>query len=434
MTWSVVVRSKREQRLMNALLNAEEPPSKGQGKGKSKGKGRTGPAVAESSRKPEWTCRSCQTPNFMNRDECRRCGKAQPPKGKGKGTSTVAKPKEISKTKLKTMRQEMDYKAAMMRHAEEEEIEEDGDEKMAEGEENDATEDEEDLDVSLLELEKEEESELKAKLKNVEHVLLQAKAVSLAEGMEELEKRAALYRLAIRRKQPDGEQLDQAKQLWERAQSIREKQETRIQQLQESLNQAKDKLKLQEKQVEAAKAAYEEVRMKLQNPKPAPTTTVASADPGEVTQKTLTALAAKVPAFEGSITAGELHHMLLAAMHQTADEMKGSYTSMEKWEMKPVAFQFGIDPERAMPVEKTPLAEPVPPPPKATETSLAKMLMKPKDPLVGPAWVSSPAPKTTARGADRSREEEHERHRSRSAEHGRTPSTPEAPPSPEASH
>ena len=84
MTWSVVVRSKREQRLTNALLNAEESSAKGQGKGKSKGKGRTGPAGAEPSRKPEWTCRSCQTPNFMNRDECRRCGEARPAKGKGR--------------------------------------------------------------------------------------------------------------------------------------------------------------------------------------------------------------------------------------------------------------------------------------------------------------------------------------------------------------
>ena len=205
----------------------------------------------------------------------------------------------------------------------------------------DETEEENELDAALLELEKEDESELKAKLKNVEHVLIQAKTVSLTEGMEELEKRAALYRLASRRRQPDGEQLDQAKQLWERAQSLRDKQETKIQQLQESLDQAKDKLKLQEKQVGAAKAAYEEVRMKLQNPKPAEPKTAASADPGEVTQKTLTALAAKVPAFEGAITAGELQSMLLQAMHQTADEMKGSYTSMERWEMKPVTFQFG---------------------------------------------------------------------------------------------
>ena len=229
---------------MNALLNAEETSSKGQGKGKSKGKGRTGPAAAESSRKPEWTCRSCQTPNFMNREECRRCGDARMAKGKGKGSSTLAKPQEVSKTKIKTMRQEMDYKAAMMRHAEEEEeAEEEGDEKMATGEGYGETEEENELDTALLELEKEDETELKSKLKNVEHVLIQAKSVSLTEGMEELERRAALYRLAIRRKQPDGEQLDQAKQLWERAQSLRDKQETKIQQLQESLNQAKDKSK-----------------------------------------------------------------------------------------------------------------------------------------------------------------------------------------------
>ena len=405
MTWSVVVRSKREQRLMNALLNAEEPSSKGQGKGKSKGKGRTGPAGAESSRKPEWTCRSCQTPNFMNRDECRRCGEVRPGKGKGKGSSTLAKPQEVSKTKIKTMRQEMDYKAAMMRHVEEEEAEEEGDAKMATGEGYGEAEEENELDNALLELEKEDEAELKSKLKNVEHVLIQAKTVSLTEGMEELEKRAALYRLAIRRKQPDGEQLDQAKQLWERAQSLRDKQEAKIQQLQENLNQARDKLKLQEKQVDAAKAAYEEVRLKLQNPKPAEAKTVASADPGEVTQKTLTALAAKVPAFEGAITAGELRDMLLNAMHQTADELKGSYTSMEKWEMKPVTFQFGIVPEREVPVE--PVA-----PPKAADTKLAKMLLAPKEPFVGPAWMSTPP-----RRAERTREEgDGERHRSRSAD------------------
>ena len=408
MTWSVVVRSKREQRLMNALLNAEEPSSKGQGKGKSKGKGRTGPAAAESSRKPEWTCRSCQTPNFMNREECRRCGDARMAKGKGKGSSTLAKPQEVSKTKIKTMRQEMDYKAAMMRHSEEEEeAEEEGDAKMATGEGYGETEEENELDTALLELEKEDESELKSKLKNVEHVLIQAKSVSLTEGMEELERRAALYRLAIRRKQPDGEQLDQAKQLWERAQALRDKQETKIQQLQESLNQAKDKLKLQEKQVEAAKAAYEEVRMKLQNPKPVEAKTAASADPGEVTQKTLTALAAKVPAFEGAITAGELHDLLLNAMHQTADEMKGNYTAMERWEMKPVTFQFGVAPEKAIPSE--PVAPP--PAPKAADTKLAKMLLSPKDPLIGPAWVSNPT-----RRPERAKEGDGERQRSRSAE------------------
>ena len=407
MTWSVVVRSKREQRLMNALLNAEDTASKDQSKGKSKGKGRTGPVIAEASRKPEWTCRSCQTPNFMTRDECRRCGNARAAKGKGKGSSAAARPQEVSKTKLKIMRQEMDYKAAMMRHVEEEETEEEGDEKMATGDGYDETEEENELDAALLELEKEDESDLKAKLKNVEHVLIQAKTVSLTEGMEELEKRAALYRLAIRRRQPDGEQLDQAKQLWERAQSLRDKQETKIQQLQESLNQAKDKLKLQEKQVEAAKAAYEEVRMKLQNPKPAEPKTAASADPGEVTQKTLTALAAKVPAFEGAITAGELHNMLLNAMHQTADEMKGSYTSMERWEMKPVTFQFGIVPEKEVPVE--PVAPP--PVPKAADTKLAKMLMTPKDPPMGPAWMSTPH-----RRGDRSKEGDGERHRSRSAD------------------
>ena len=75
--------------------------------------------------------------------------------------------------------------------------------------------------------------------------------------------------------------------------------------------------------------------------------------------------------------------------------------------MKPVTFQFGVAPEKAVPSE--PVAPP--PAPKAADTKLAKMLLTPKDPLIGPVWMSNPT-----RRSERAKEGDGERQRSRSAE------------------
>ena len=66
----------------------------------------------------------------------------------------------------------------------------------------------------------------------------------------------------------------------------------------------------------------------------------------DVTQATLSAVAMKLPCFEGSLSQTEVRAMVKKAMDEAADEMKRKY-ELAKWQFEePKLFQLGVQPDQ----------------------------------------------------------------------------------------
>ena len=330
MTWSVVVKSKREQQLMQALLQEKQrnnsPTS----------------SSAEKERAPEWTCK-CGTPNWLTRGSCRRCGDDRPKgKGKGKGKSKgQARAKSAGRGKgpgtaptvasegaKNRLRQEMDMKAVLLRHGTEASEEQEGDVEMEEAkwEENpyEEEEEEEDEDECLLkEWATWDMDKLRKETNELENVLIHSKRVSLTSVTPHLEHRLALLRSEMKSRGTPGFQLDRASKLLDRAKAQREKTEKMVTALEDKLKAAKTKLKDDQAKEAAALTAQQQVQEKIA--KEMSKANEVSAEPTAEQQllKTMAqGITAKLPHFQGMMNYNDVQLTIQKIVAETAQEMQ----------------------------------------------------------------------------------------------------------------
>ena len=379
MSWSVAVNSKREQRLIEELLTEKRRGAKGKGKG------------AET--RPEWTCK-CGMNNWQDRVQCRRCGADRPAtKGKGKGKARgtgpgaqnkgtgkpTTSPSLVTSSARSKLRKDMDSKWALMKEADAEEEEDEATalDKMNVEEEQDNEEDEEASDIDIPDMSLED---LKAELEGLEQMIVAAQNLKVTAGTGEVSKRACKIRAQIIQRRPNGQRIAHSEAVWQRALKEKEKIDKQVSAMEDKLKELKEKAADATKQEAAAKKDFEALTKAI-----VPETTAngksgasATASPKteDVTQATLSAVAKRLPCFEGSLSQAQMRDMVKKAMDEAADEMKAKY-ELAKWQFEePKLFQLGVQPEQkgqgkgavqpvAVPpaqVQKSPEKENVPPP------------------------------------------------------------------------
>ena len=307
--WTVVA-TRRQQRMIQAMLDSDASGSTMTPK--AKGSVGTGP------QREEWSCPKCKLNNWMSRTECRKCAtdkpknKQQPKANKPIATSPAPKKADGTALSMRGLRQDLDYKAALMQ----DQISKETDDPMMilDGEEGEcSTEDSEELQTLIAK----PVQELKEELSNLESMILQSRKLGITAGATAMEHRATQLRGALMQKRPQVQQIAHAKALLDKA-------EKAVQKLDEDLEATRKKVEdmlkerdVQRKRVETTRNAYEDLLRRAQDDLDLEDDEPLAVPSAPQATEIFNRLIMHLPAVQGQLTQDQVQAWLAVAINAT---------------------------------------------------------------------------------------------------------------------